>query len=91
MIYVEAGDEKAVVACFEEGLRYRKLGAVVAEVGHLSVTASRRLQLAAEGFGVIGLNAGRSGAVKGRPWWGKCDSQELEAVRSARTGWIAQA
>jgi hypothetical protein len=66
VIYVEAGDEKAVLACFEEGLRYRKLGAVVAEVGHLSVTASRRLQLTAEGFGVIGLNAGRSGAVPSR-------------------------
>ncbi len=42
VIYVEAGDENAVLACFEEGLRYRKLGAVVAEVGHLSVAASRR-------------------------------------------------
>ena len=48
VIYIEAGDEKAVLACFEEGLRYRKLGAVVAEVSHLSMTASRRLQLAAE-------------------------------------------
>jgi hypothetical protein len=55
VIYVEAGDEKAVLACFEEGLRYRKLGAVVAEVARLSMTTSRRLQLAAEGSGVIGL------------------------------------
>jgi len=55
VICVEAGDEKAVLACFEEGLRYRRLGAVVAEVGRLSMTASRRLQLAAEGSGVIGL------------------------------------
>jgi protein ImuA len=54
-IYVEAGDEKSVLACFEEALRYRKLGAVVAEIGHLSMTSSRRLQLAAEGSGVIGL------------------------------------
>ena len=54
VIYVEAGDEKAVLACFEEALRHRKLGAVIAEVGHLSMTASRRLQLAAEGSGVIG-------------------------------------
>jgi protein ImuA len=55
VIYVEAGDEKSVLACFEEALRYRKLGAVVAEVAHLSMTASRRLQLAAEDSGVIGL------------------------------------
>ena len=27
VIYVEAGDNKAVLACFEEALRYRKLGA----------------------------------------------------------------
>src|SRR5262252_7633041 len=55
VIYIEAGDEKSVLACFEEALRYRKLGAVVAEVAHLSMTASRRLQLAAEDSGVIGL------------------------------------
>ena len=57
VIYVEAGDEKTVLACFEEGLRCRRLGAVVAEVAHLSMTTSRRLQLAAEGSGVIGLAA----------------------------------
>src|SRR5712672_3260628 len=55
VIYVEAGDEKSVLACFEEALRYRKLGAVVAEVARLSMTASRRLQLAAGDSGVIGL------------------------------------
>jgi protein ImuA len=55
VVYVEAGDDKAVLACFEEALRYGKLGAVVAEVSRLSMTASRRLQLAAEGSGVTGL------------------------------------
>jgi protein ImuA len=55
VIYVEAGDDKAVLACFEEALRHSKLGAVVAEVASLSMTASRRLQIAAEGSGVIGL------------------------------------
>src|SRR6266446_3164768 len=64
VIYVEAGDEKSVLACFEEGLRhggshggssYGGLGAVVAEVARLSMTASRRLQLAAEGSGAIGI------------------------------------
>ena len=43
VIYVEAGDEKALLACFEEGLRHGGLGAVVAEVARLSMTASRRL------------------------------------------------
>jgi protein ImuA len=55
VIYVEAGDEPSVLACFEEGLRHGALGAVVAEVAALSTTASRRLQLAAEGSGVIGI------------------------------------
>jgi protein ImuA len=55
VIYVEAGDEPSVLACFEEGLRHRGLGAVVAEVAALSMIASRRLQLAAEGSGVIGI------------------------------------
>ncbi|WP_158807823.1 ImuA family protein [Beijerinckia sp. L45] len=55
VIFVEAGDEKTVLACFEEGLRHGSLGAVVAEVARLSMTASRRLQLAAEGSGSVGI------------------------------------
>src|SRR3954469_4471396 len=38
VIYVEAGDDKALLACFEEGLRHGGLGAVVAEVARLSMT-----------------------------------------------------
>jgi protein ImuA len=59
VIYVEAGDDKTVLSCFEEALRHSKLGAVIAEVSRLSMTASRRLQLAAEGSGVIGLTLRR--------------------------------
>jgi len=55
VIYVEAGNEKAVLACFEEGLRHGGLAAVVAEIARLSMTASRRLQLAAESSGAIGI------------------------------------
>jgi protein ImuA len=55
VIYVEAGDETSILVCFEEGLRHGGLGAVVAEVARLSMTASRRLQLAAEGSGTIGI------------------------------------
>ena len=55
VIYVEAGDEKSLLACFEEGLRHGGLGAVVAEVARMSMMASRRLQLAAESSGAIGI------------------------------------
>ena len=55
VIYVEAGDEPSLLACFEEGLRHGGLGGVVAEVARLPMTASRRLQLAAEGSGTLGL------------------------------------
>jgi protein ImuA len=55
VIYVEAGDEKSVLICFEEGLRHGGLAAVVAEVALLSMTASRRLQLAAESSSTIGI------------------------------------
>src|SRR5262252_5729791 len=70
VIYVEAGDEKSLLACFEEGLRHggshRGLGAVVAEVARLSMTASRRLQLAAEGSGAIGIAIRRLPHMRGR-------------------------
>src|SRR5580704_7599452 len=63
VIYVEAGDEKSVLILFEEGLRHGGLGAVVAEVARLSMTASRRLQLAAEGSGTIGIARWRVSAL----------------------------
>ena len=55
MVHLEAGDENALLACFEEGLRHGGLGAVVAETARLSMTASRRLQLAAESSGTMGI------------------------------------
>jgi len=55
IIYVEAASDTDVLACFEEGLRHGGLGAVVAEVSRLPMTASRRLQLAAETSGSLGL------------------------------------
>ncbi|WP_438263834.1 ImuA family protein [Asticcacaulis aquaticus] len=61
LIYVEAGDEKSVLACCEEALRHRGLGAVVGEVSRLSLTSSRRLQLAAEGHPVLSLIVRRWG------------------------------
>jgi len=55
VIYAEVGDEKTVLACFEEALRHGGLAGVVGEVATLSMTASRRLQLAAEGSGALAI------------------------------------
>ena len=55
VIYAEVGDEKAVLACMEEGLRHGGLAAVVGELARLPMVASRRLQLCAEETGTIAL------------------------------------
>ena len=83
VIYVEAGDEKSVLACFEEGLRHPKLGTVVGEIAHLSMTASRRLQLAAEGSGVIGLAL--------RRWRRRAEAAEFRQPTAATTRWRVSA
>jgi protein ImuA len=79
VIYVEAGDEEAVLACFEEGLRHGGLGGVVAEVGRMSMTNSRRLQLAAESTGVIGV------AI--RRWRRQADAADFGQPTAAATRW----
>jgi protein ImuA len=55
VVYVEALREDYVIEAFEEALRFKGLGAVVAETVRLPMTVSRRLQLAAESSGTIGL------------------------------------
>lgn len=55
VVYAEVDDEKTVLACFEEGLRHGGLAGVVGEVAKLTMTASRRLQLAAEQSGTFAL------------------------------------
>jgi protein ImuA len=79
VIYVEAGDEKSVLACFEEGLRHGGLGSVVAEVSRLSMTGSRRLQLAAEGSGTIGLAL--------RRWRRQAEASDFGQPTAASTRW----
>jgi protein ImuA len=79
VIYVEAGDDKTVLACFEEGLRHNGLGGVVAEIGRLSMTNSRRLQLAAESSGVIGI------AI--RRWRRQSDAADFGQPTAAATRW----
>ena len=51
VVFAEAGADAPLV--MEEALRHPGLAAVVGEVGRLGLTTSRRLQLAAEGSGVI--------------------------------------
>ncbi len=55
VIYAEVGDEKSLLSCFEEGLRHGGLGGVVGEVAKLTMNVSRRLQLAAEQSGTLGI------------------------------------
>ncbi|MBV8524011.1 MAG: damage-inducible mutagenesis protein [Acetobacteraceae bacterium] len=64
VIYAEAG--KAVLLVMEEGLQHSGLAAVVGEVsGRLTLTASRRLQLAAEKSGVTAFALRRTISFSG--------------------------
>ena len=61
VIYAEAGKPALVLQTMEEGLRHPGLAGVVGELsGRLGLTASRRLQLAAEGSGVVAFTLRRS-------------------------------
>jgi protein ImuA len=55
LIYAEAADDAELLAIMEEGLRHRGLGAVIGEAKRVDMTATRRLQLAAEGGRTIAL------------------------------------
>lgn len=79
VIYLEAGNEKTVLACCEEGLRHGGLGAVIAEVARLPMTASRRLQLAAEGSGTIGIAL--------RRWRRQAEAADFGQPTAATTRW----
>jgi protein ImuA len=83
VIYVDTGNEAAVLACFEEGLRHGGLGAVVAEVARLSMTASRRLHLAAEGSGAI--------CVAIRRWRRQAEAADFGQPTASVTRWRVSA
>jgi protein ImuA len=55
VIFVESDKEDDVLMAMEEALSFGGLGAVVGELVRLPMTASRRLQLAAEKTGTLGL------------------------------------
>jgi protein ImuA len=61
IIFVEVGSDTNVLIAMEEGLRHQGLGGVVGELGKVSLTASRRLQLAAETSGVPAFVFRRAG------------------------------
>src|ERR1700675_4145657 len=66
VIYVEAGDEKSVLICFEEGLRHGGLGTVVAEVARLSMSFSPRPGLPPKAL-ALSASPSAAGAVTPRP------------------------
>ena len=83
IIYAEVGDEKTVLACFEEGLRHGGLAGVVGEVAKLPMTASRRLQLAAEGSGTL--------AIAIRRWRRAAEAADFGQPTASVTRWRVSA
>jgi protein ImuA len=83
VIYVETGDEKALLASFEEGARHGGLGAVVAEVSRLSMTSSRRLHLAAEASGTM--------AIAVRRWRRQTEAADFGQPTASVTRWRVSA
>lgn len=79
VIYVEARNDKTVLACMEEGLAHGGPAVVVAEVARLSMVASRRLNLAAEKTGCL--------AIALRRWSRAKDAAEFGQPTAAATRW----
>ena len=79
IVYVHAGKPRTVLLVMEEGLRHGGLAGVVGEFsGALSLTASRRLQLAAEHSGVTAFLLRRRR---------RCDDPALLAPSAAVMRW----
>lgn len=64
VIHFEAGSDTNVLLAMEECLRHGGFAGVVGEVGKYSTTASKRLQLAAEGSGVTAFVFRRAAKVE---------------------------
>jgi protein ImuA len=80
LILVAARRDEEALWAMEEGLKAKSLGAVLGEIGKLDLTASRRLQLAAEASGVTAFALRR---------WRLMRQAEREAVQpiAAMTRW----
>ncbi|PZQ45267.1 MAG: damage-inducible protein, partial [Rhodovulum sulfidophilum] len=79
VVHVAAPDDAALLSCFEEGLRHGGVGAVIAELRRLPMTASRRLQLAAEASGSLALAL--------RRWRRSADAADFGQPTAALTRW----
>lgn len=102
VIFCEADKEDDVLASMEEGLSFGGLAAVVGELVRLPMTASRRLQLAAEKTGTMGLVVRRwrrqtEAADFGNPTastsrWrvSVLPSESLPTVGVGRARWLAE-
>jgi protein ImuA len=80
VVFVETGSDTDVLIAMEECVRHGGLGAVVGEVAKLSLTASRRLQLAAEQTGVTAFVFRRASPA-----------EQLVSGSAATTRWRVQA
>ncbi|MGG6893700.1 ImuA family protein [Rhizobium sp. BR 315] len=79
VVFVEADKEEDVLASMEEALAFGGLGAVVGEIVRLPMVASRRLQLAAEKTGTMGL------AV--RRWRRQTEASDFGQPTASTTRW----
>jgi protein ImuA len=78
VIYAETGKTKNVLLVMEEGLKHSGLAGVVGEIDKLTLTASRRLHLAAESSGVV--------AFALRRWLNSAEAEKADAT-AANTRW----
>jgi len=79
VIFVESASEDDVIANMEECLGYGGVGAVVGELVRLPMTKSRRLQLAAEKTGTMGLVV--------RRWRRQTEANDFGQPTAATTRW----
>jgi protein ImuA len=79
VIYCETWKDRDVLPAMEEGLKCRGLAAVVGEATRLSLTASRRLQLAAGESGVT--------AIVIRRWHNATEKAQASEPNAAATRW----
>lgn len=83
LIFAEADKEEDVLASMEEGLSYGGLGAVVGEIVRLPMIVSRRLQLAAEKTGTMGLIV--------RRWRRQAEASDFGQPTASTTRWRVSA
>ena len=79
VIFAETCRDAEVLSLIEEGLHQKGLGAVIGEVSRLGLTASRRLQVAAEASGVPALVI--------RRWWTVAQKDLTKLPTAASTRW----